>query len=228
MSFLPLAVRNEVCRPIALEDYGTLSVESEATPGPIERNPDFNITMRGWQTTDQLRAFVDYHNPADPLTPQFPGLFADQRTPAFTSVHQVRDWDWGRMAPGPLIADPPVTLLGLGTRPGETLHVPDSGYTIGSGYEVLVLYASPVRITLKYTREDHVVYGYTLHLENVCVEPRLVALYDSCADAGRRYLPALQPGQAFGRAVWTEALIAIRDSGTFLDPRSHFDWWRGR
>ena len=226
-AYLPVASKGVDCH-IPGQSYGTLSVESENTPGVIERNPDFNITVRGWAATNQYKGFVDYHNPADSRTPQFPDLFADRRTPLLTSVHQVRDWDWRRMAPGPLITNPPVSLLGLGTRSEETIHVPDSGYTIGSGYEVLVLYAAPERITLKYTREDHVVYGYTLHMEGICVEPDLVALYQYCAAAGRRFLPALRPRQAFARARGSEILVAIRDCGTFLDPRSHFDWWRGR
>jgi hypothetical protein len=93
---------------------------------------------------------------------------------------------------------------------------------------VLVLYANPQRITLKYTREDNVVHGYTLHLEGICVEPRLLALYTTWNNSGRAYLPALTAGQALGRAQGSEVRVAIRDSGTFLDPRSRKDWWRGR
>jgi hypothetical protein len=112
--------------------------------------------------------------------------------------------------------------------PEETIHVPESGYTIGSGYEVLVLYASRERITLKYTRNDNVVSGYTLHVENVCVEPTLLALYQAWNDAGRSQLPALRAGQAFGRARGDEIGVVIRDNGTSMDPRSRKDWWQGR
>jgi hypothetical protein len=111
---------------------------------------------------------------------------------------------------------------------GETIHVPYSGYTIGGGYEVLVLYATSNRITLKYTREDHVIWGYTLHVENICVEPRLLALYQSLNDAGRGHLPALRAGQAFGHALGNEIWVVIRDNGAFMDPRSRKDWWQGR
>jgi hypothetical protein len=110
---------------------------------------------------------------------------------------------------------------------GETLHVPDSGYGIGSGYEVLVLYASESRITLKYTRDDNVLYGYTLHLEGICVEPNLLALYRARDAAGRDSLPALRPRQAFGRAASGEVGVVIRDTGAFMDPRSRNDWWIG-
>ena len=116
----------------------------------------------------------------------------------------------------------------MGVTPGETIHVPSSGYAIGRGYEVLVLYATEERITLKYTPHDNVVNGYTIHVENVCVEPSLLALYQQWnADQGRAELPALEAGQAFGRARGWEIGVAIRDAGTFMDPRSDKDWWQG-
>jgi hypothetical protein len=90
----------------------------------------------------------------------------------------------------------------------------------------LVLYASTNRITIKYTNNDNVEQGYTLHVENVCVEPRLLALYQALNSAGRGRLPALRAGQAFGRALGSEIGVAIRDYGTFMDPRSRKDWWR--
>ena len=102
------------------------------------------------------------------------------------------------------------------------------GYLEQSGYEVLVLYASPDRITLKYTPEDNVVRGYTIHIEDVCVEPSLLGLYQTLNQTGRRRLPALWAGQAFGRAKGDAIKVAIRDSGVFFDPRSRQDWWRGR
>ena len=121
-----------------------------------------------------------------------------------------------------------VTLAGLGVQPGEVITVPESGYGIGQGYAVLVLYADTQRITLKYTGEDSVVNGYTVHVEGVCVEPNLLALYGQMNAAGRRHLPALRAGQALGRARSNEIQVAIRDTGRFMDPRTRKDWWRGR
>jgi hypothetical protein len=65
-------------------------------------------------------------------------------------------------------------------------------------------------------------------VENVCVEPSLLALYETLDDAGRVQLPALRGGQPFGRALGTEIRVAIRDAGTFMDPRSRKDWWQGK
>ena len=68
--------------------------------------------------------------------------------------------------------------------------------------------------------------GYTLHLENICVEPALLARYrqldqgdSDCRRCGRE--------QALGRARSTEVKAAIRDNGSFMDPRSRKDWWQG-
>ena len=107
--------------------------------------------------------------------------------------------------------------------------MPQRGVTIGAdGYEALVLYASTERITLKYTREDNVIAGYTIHIEGICVEPNLLALYQSWNDKGRGHLPALMAGQGVGRADGNEIQVAIRDCGSFMDPRSRKDWWQGR
>jgi hypothetical protein len=74
-----------------------------------------------------------------------------------------------------------------------------------------------------------VIQGYTIHVEDVWVEPDLVALYHQGDDQnGRTYLPALAAGQPFGRAMGNEIGIVIRDNGSFMDPRSRKDWWQGR
>jgi hypothetical protein len=67
-----------------------------------------------------------------------------------------------------------------------------------------------------------------LHVENMCVEPSLLGVYNNCNNNGRGHLPALKAGQAIGRARGTELGLAIRDNGVFMDPRSNKDWWRGR
>jgi hypothetical protein len=223
--FLPLAMTQPPgCAPIPGVQYGTLSIGSP-TGIPAEQSPDFNLALRGYEVTDAYRGLVDYGGGSDPAAPQLYTLFADRRVPAFPAVYQVYDWDWGCNCRGGLLTNWPVTLAGMGVAPGEVLYLPDSGVNIGSGYEALVLYATEERITLKYTREDNVVYGYTIHVENVCVEPSLLALYRSWNSAGRGRLPALRGGQPFGRARGAEIGVAIRDTGTFMDPRSRKDWW---
>jgi hypothetical protein len=228
-TFLPFAVRQPSgCEPIPGVQYSTLDVDGPPTDRPAEQHPDLNLALRGYEATDAYYGLVDYGGSGDPNAPQLYTLFADQRVPSFTTLYQVYDWDWDCNCRGGLLTNYDVTLTGMGVARGEVLSLPDSGYDIGDGYEALVLYATEERITLKYTREDHVVYGYTIHVENICVEPSLLALYRAWNEAGRGELPALRGGQPFGRAWREEIRVAIRDSGTFMDPRSRQDWWQSK
>lgn len=216
------------CEAIPGESYDAINIQGSPSDRPAESHADLNLALRGYEGTSAALQFSDYGPAVDPNGPQLPGLFGDQRTPGFTSAYQVFDWDWGCNCRAGLLNRWDTTLLGMAVSPGETIRVPDSGRSIGSGYEVLVLYATPDRITLKYTPEDNVVSGYTLHVEDVCVEPNLLGLYQSLNQAGRGRLPALRAGQAFGRAIGGEIKVAVRDGGAFFDPRSRQDWWRGR
>ena len=227
--FVPLALGQPLgCEPIPGVEYGTLDVDGPPTDRPAELHADLNLALRGYQVTDAYRGLVDYDGSDDSNAPQLNTLFPDRRVPAFTTVYQVYDWDWDCNCRADLLAYPDVTLAGMGVVPGEVLALPDSGYDIGSGYEALVLYATEERITLKYTREDNVVRGYTIHVENVCVEPSLLALYRTWNDAGRGRLPALRGRQPFGRARGGEIGVAIRDTGTVMDPRARQSWWEQR
>jgi hypothetical protein len=215
------------CDPIPGASYGTLSIEGDPTDRPAEVHADLNLALRGYEVT-RAALFLTVWGPTDdPKAPQLRDLFWSKRLPSFSRAYQVYEWDWPNNRRGSLITDWGVTMVGMPAMPGETLYVPGSGYDIGSGYEVLVLYASENRITLKYTREDNVVVGYTLHMEGICVDPNLLALYRSQNASGREELPALRARQAFGRAVSGEVGVVIRDSGAFMDPRSRNDWWIG-
>ncbi|MCX7840399.1 MAG: hypothetical protein N2559_13250 [Anaerolineae bacterium] len=228
--YLPMIARN-ACAPIAGETYGTVTVLSAPTNPPAAVHPDLNLGLRGYALTSGTLGLVNYDGHADPSAPQLYTLFGDNRVPSFSAVYRVYEWDWVNNRRGAWIDDPPVTLAGMVVVPNEIIRVPSSGHDIGlmtSGYEVMVLYATPNRITLKYTREDNVVNGYTIHIENICVEPNLLALYDAMNAAGRARLPALYAGQGIGRAIGTEIGVAIRDTGTFMDPRSRKDWWQGK
>jgi hypothetical protein len=224
--FLPLTVKQPSgCAPIPGVHYGTLDVEGAPTDRPADEHADLNLVLRGYEVTNAYPGLVSYGGSGDANAPKLYTLFDDQRVPTFSAVYQVYDWDWGCNCRGELLDRYDVTLAGLGVVPGEVLSLPDSGYGIGSGYEALVLYANEERITLKYTREDNVVYGYTIHVEDVCVEPGLLALYRAWNEAGRGRLPALRGGQPFGRALGDEIGVAVRDTGMFMDPRSRRDWW---
>jgi hypothetical protein len=201
---------------------------------PAERaaaqHPDLNLALRGFAPSNAHPGLVDYAGGGDPGAPQLPGLFSDRRTPQFRAVYVVYEWDWANNRRGGAIASPPVTLAGFAMTAGERVHLPDraSGEIYGGGFKGMVLYADEQQLTIKYTRDDTVVGGYTLHLFDICVDPALLALYRQLDAAGRGSLPGLRGGQAVGVAPGVELRAAIRDEGTFLDPRSRKDWWQGR
>ncbi|MCC7539641.1 MAG: hypothetical protein IT379_25690, partial [Deltaproteobacteria bacterium] len=192
---------------------------------PPPEHGDLNLELRGWTPVDHELGLVDIDGPTDDIAPTLATLFADDRVPTFVAGFAVHQWDWGCNCRGGPIDAPEVTLSALGTDAGEILEAPDSGYDIGDGHDVLVLYIGDESVTLKYTREDNVVSGYTVHLQGVCVDPRLRALYHASDRAGRADLPALRGNQAFARARGDRVLVAIRDTGSFMDPRSRKDWW---
>jgi hypothetical protein len=237
VAYVPFIVRSPptptpepACQPTG-SSYAAIPIDGLPTLDiPAEAHPDMNLAVRGWQTVNEFRGLVDYNGAFDSNSPQLYNLFANGRTPGFSSTHRINDWDWANMrrAP-PRPQDPAVTLLGMATTPAETLHLPGRAPDIYQGvYHALVLYATNQRISFVYTRNDYIAPGYGVHIENVCVDPNLVALYNAANAAGRRNLPGLRGGQAFGRARSTEILVAIRDTGSPMDPRSRKDWWRGR
>lgn len=207
------------------ERFDTLDIQGRRETQTGDGHPNMNLAVRGWQPVDEALAFVNYGRDVDLVQP--PRLLElIPRAPIFRSTHRVYDWNgqhpYRRERP---ITDWPVTLLGLAAQAGEPLFTPSSGRPISPEHAVLVHYAAPERITLQYTRDDISSVGYTLHLDQICVDPNLLALYRQLDAAGRSRLPALRPGQPFGRARGDQVLLAIRDSGRFMDPRSIRDWW---
>ena len=213
------------------------------TGAPID-HPDFlhgdlNLAQRGYSQVQGVPlTLVDYTGGSDPNAPQLSGLFADQRLPVFSAAYQVNSWDWScgqHGCPGPPLAIWPTTLIGMATTPGEAIYIPRRAPDIfsqgGQNYKAMVLYAEEKRITLGYTRDDSVATGYSVHLENVCVDPALLQLYRAQVgpDGFRSssQLPALTESQSLGAAFGQEMRVAVRDRGNFTDPRSRKDWWPG-
>lgn len=220
------------CAAISNVNYSTLPIVGPPADRPADKHADLNLALRGYSPTAGKLSLIDMSGATDHRAPQLAGLFADKRTGVLASVYSVNKWNWEPLpSPGKRgepITDYEVTLAGFETEPGEIIHVPSADYDIGQGNQVLVLYADPNRITLKYTGEDSVVSGYAIQIEGICVEPKLQALYNQMNSAGRRQLPALKPYQPLGRARGVEIQVAIRDTGKFMDPRVRKDWWRGR
>jgi len=230
--FLPLigqASETPDCPIRSTARYNSIPVLPPPTDRPAAAHADLNLALRGYVATSAYLGLVDYNGTADPAAPKIPGMFSDGRKPTFTASFRVRDWNWACGGPGCVgdpLADPEVTLLEMATARGEGIAIPSRSAEIyGGGYQALVLYAEEQRITLKYTREDNVVRGYTVHLENLCVNPELLSLYRSLDASGRGKLPALRNGEDLGTAVGNAIGVAVRDTGSFQDPRSRKDWW---
>ena len=90
-----------------------------------------------------------------------------------------------------------------------------------------MLYAGESGLTLHIGREDEF-FGYVVHIDGVCTDPDLLALYRQRHAEGRRELPALRGHDPIGVALDREIQVAVRDTGSFMDPRSRNDWWQGR
>ncbi len=232
-TYLPVvgrSVGSPACPPASSARFDPIPVAGPPSDRPAAQHADLNLALRGYLPTAADLAWVDYGGGADPAAPQLRSLFGDGRMPALVAAYGVHDWDWSCGAAGcrgPVLTSPPVTLLGMATTPGEPIRIPSRGPEIyGGGYRALVLFAEDRRITLKYTREDNVVAGYTVHLENVCVDHNLLELYSTVDSQGRHTLPGLRNGQALGVAAGDAIAVAVRDGGNFMDPRSRKDWWQ--
>lgn len=220
----PVDTGPDPCEPIGGVSYTTLPINGPPTDRPAAEHPDINIKLRGWAPADasEVRDFVDYGGDTDTLAPKLYSIYADNEFPGFGDLYVVGCWDGiDTCTEGGY----PVHLAGLLADPGEVVEAPFSGYDIGDGYTAMVLYADEDSITLKYTREDNVVYGYTIHMVGICVEPSLLALYEEYNAEGRGRLPVLSGNQPLGRARGDHVLTAVRDTGAFMDPRSEKDWW---
>jgi hypothetical protein len=233
------------CEPVsgAPSPYGSLPTVGEKTDRPPPEHADLNPKLRGWAsclsvscgTTGGTFGLIQIDpgpGGLDTKAPRLHTLFDPDRLAGFAENYRGYDWDWGCTSGphgcrGDLIDQWDVHFVGMATAPGEELRLPHSGYDIGQGYQARVLYADGDTITLKYTGEDNVVMGYTLHIVGVCLEPGLRAKYDADDQAGRDQLPALRGGDPVGRACGGQTLVSIRDTGQFMDPRSENDWWQG-
>jgi hypothetical protein len=234
--YLPLVFNEPGCPTTSSASFDLIPIDGSPADHPDYLHADLNLALRGYAATSGTLGLVDYNGGADPNAPQLAGLFEPNRLPGISTVYQINHWIWSGCGThgcrGSAITDPPVTLAGFVTTPGEAIYIPERGPEIyGGGYKVMVLYAEEKRITLGYTRQDTVVPGYVVHIENVCVDPNLLTLYQAQTDAdgwhATGYLPALRNNQALGTAFDAEVQVAIRDRGTFMDPRSRKDWWQG-
>jgi hypothetical protein len=253
VSYLPLVAQPPGCPKTSTNSYSAGGAYQFDLDNPVRwawNHADKNLALRGYTLNNDgglQRELVDYGSDDPTQPPQFATLFKPARVPDLMGFYRVGEWIW---APSPdpgyrsgPILGPKVTALGLKAQSGETIYVPSSGYNIGGGMEVLVLYADENSVTLRYTREDSSgAAGYSVFIDNICTDPNLLALYRQKDNpGGPRYkyvspsnrphiydLPNLPAGKALGTVRDSEVVVAISDSGRFWDPRSCNEWWQIR
>ena len=235
--FLPVVQKAPACPLISANIYETIPVSGPAADRPGPQHADLNLALRGYSETMAPKVLIQYSGATDAGAPQLDGLFSPNTYPGISAVYRVNDWFWTGPYPDPgyaggPISQWPVTLMELPADLGTPLYIPERGPAqeiYGGGYKALILYAEENRITLGYTRDDTVAGGYTVHLENICVDPNLLALYRAQTDATGWHvtgkLPALKNNQPLGTAFVSGVRVVIRDKGKFMDPRSRKDWW---
>ncbi len=201
------------------------------SPTEISTNPDINIALRkdydpqpAANNLQNVNGLIDIGGDTDPKAPQLNTISAN---PTIKSKRQVGGYENGSPTLKAIPADNSnnwgVTLSGL-TNSGDIIKVPQSGYNIGEGYQVVILYATNNQITISYTNGgDSIVRGYTIHILNFSVDQDLVIMYQQ--NIGQGKVVELPCGYPLGTSIGSE-LVSIRDTGSFMDPRSRKDWWQ--
>lgn len=196
-------------------------------------DPDINIRLRNpinspGLSDSTLGPIAKYHFGSDaeidPKAPQLDTMFSGAAD-SISTLYQLHERDGTSLIPTNNIDNWGSTLAGFNSS-GTGVLVPASGYNIGGGYQATILYldADNGDITLSYTAGGNgITIGYSMHFLNLDINPELVALSKQGSPQGK--IIALPCGYRLGDAR-NELQVAIRDTGTFFDTRSAYDWWQ--
>jgi len=224
-----------ICSPIFFSDRVYASVQSAAT------DPDINITLRGNSKVNPPypnpdtnignqadlnadKVLIDIGGETDPKAPQLGTITGNAiSNPSIKELYQIKDYNGAAIIPPDYSNNWGVTLM-TWLNAGQAIKVPQSGYDIGEGYQAVILYAAKDQITISYTNGgDGIVRGYTIHVINFPkIDPNLVSMYEQYISQGK--VIELPCGYTLGTSNGSE-LVSIRDTGSFMDPRSKKDWW---
>ena len=248
---LPLVLKpsGSVCPTSSSNSYsqGTAYQFDRDNPvRPAAAHADKNFTLRGYvvNTDSWLRRELVNYGTDDPTQPpQFATLFSPNRVPPLVGFYRVHDWNWSPSpAPGSprratdAVAGDGVGIAGVARRRCFVCRHPPTTSARATRSSSCMPMSDEWRSAI--TREDSAgAAGYTVHVEGLCTDPKLLALYNQLNAAnGPRYvypngqypLPVLPAGKPIGVARGSEVVVAVVDSGTFMDPRSCNEWWQIR
>lgn len=194
-----------------------------------ESNPEIVLAMRGWgETTGEMDLVTYGYPPGEPPDGKAPQLSTIVKNGvSFSRLYKVHKYNYDTHQASPSYEDySPVSLLGLSASNGQGVYTPQSGYVLTKdGHTAMLIYATNSTVTLNWIGDDNAIVGYSMHIDGFCVDPSLVALYRQLHSEGRHKMPVLRPGQRIGTANG-EVRVAVRDSGSWMDPRSKLDWWQ--
>ncbi len=218
------------CQTVTYGSPGSAGADT-TDPTAVAADTDINLDARGTPNpAEGVKDLIDVGGPTDDGAPQFSTLFGDTPvlSPTITALFQLNLNDGKTPIPRDDSSNWGVTQIQLAAN--GTILSPKNGYPggIGEGFHYTILYADQGKgtLTIKATAEDNAVYGYTIHLTNLDINPTILDLYQKSMDSNRTKLAAISCGFPLGTPRGGNFKIAIADTGTFIDPRVRKDWWK--
>lgn len=199
--------------------------------GPVENSPEINLRLRGFTQVNEGTNLISRNGNnygLDPIMPpQISSLYGGP-IPQIIKTYRIYEWDFQNNKTGaPQTATPnyPVHMLGLSATPGQALVGLKAGRDIGGGNVFMVLYATKNDITFTHSPSDTLLGDYLFYFLDICVDPNLLAKYQTDNAQGRNELPVIATGQVFGYAGNSDVKVVVRDTMSFMDTRYKEDWW---
>ncbi len=231
---IPTVANSDSCPTTSSQSYSSMAAEHNASDlliGPPDQSPEINLRLRGFVEVNEGTGFVGRHGDMygldDQMPPQISSLFGGA-SPKIIKTYRIYEWDFNSNKSGaPNTATPnfKVHMIGLGATPGQPLLGLRAGRSIGGGNVFMVLYATKTDIVFTHSTGDTLMGGYLFYFLDICVDPNLLAAYESANASGRGSLPVIATGQVFGYARNTDVKVSIRDTMSFMDERYNEDWW---
>lgn len=222
------------CPAASNQSYSTIPAEhnpSDLLIGPADQSPEINLRLRGFTEVNEGSGFVGRHGDMygldDQMPPQISSLYGSE-TPKIIKTYRIYEWDFeNNKSAAPKTATPnfKVHMIGLAATPGQPLVGLKAGRRIGGGNVFMVLYATKTDIVFTHSNSDTLMGGYLFYFLDICVDPNLLAAYQSADAGGRGSLPVIATGQVFGYAGNADVKVSIRDTMSFMDERYNEDWW---